>query len=380
MKSSSTSASPTHSDVSAGTRLTRRSRYRLFRMRTAVLPVLVGIALITLTAWNVTRSNSLSEARAAYNRRDLAGCLRHSLAHLRHRPWSREAALLAARCFSQLDYADEAEHYFRRAGRLSLDDAHWHAFGLARANRHAQAIQAYREILARWPDNVVALRRLAAVQLAMQDRAETLKLAERLIKIPRAEAIGYTLRGVVHHNAEDREEAVAAYERVLQLDPELSDMPLPRRMFWGELADDLVALGRIGEARSYLRRAFAATPDAFLLKMLGRAARLEGDVEDAERCFRQAAQLDPRDAFAHVHLGQLAMQRRQFEAALDELKNALRLDPRHYQAAYNLALSLRQLGRVEEAERYEQIAADLRHESSSSATAVRRGPLPRYAL
>jgi tetratricopeptide (TPR) repeat protein len=261
---------------------------------------------------------------------------------------------------------------------LSLDDLQVRAYGMVRSNQHARAIRAYQEIVARWTDNVLALRRLAAVQLAIKNRTESLALAGRLIAIPGGEAVGFTLRGSVHHDGENHAEAVAAYERVLQLDPELRVMPLPRRLFWGELGDDLVALGRIADARRYLRRAVAQEPDAALMTMLGRVARLEGDIDDAEACFRQAAVWDPQDALPHVHLGQLAIERRQFDEASAELRQALRLSPRNVQAADDLSMALRQLGRLDEAARCQRLADELRRQSAQAARG--RGPLPRQAL
>jgi tetratricopeptide (TPR) repeat protein len=333
---------------------TRRDVLRLAGAATA--SGLAAALLVSLTVWNVTRSDALGEAQRAYTQRDVVGCLRLARDHLARRPWSRAAALLAARCLSHLDYPDEAEPYYHRAGRLSLDDLQVRAYGIARSNQHTRAIRAYQEIVARWPGNLLALRRLAAVELAVQNRTESLALADRLIAIPGGEAVGFTLRGTVHHDDENRAEAVAAYERVLQLDPELRVMPLPRRLFWSELGDDLVALGRIADARRHLRRAVAQKPDAALMTMLGRAAQLEGDIDDAEACFRQAAAWDPQYAFPHIHLGQLAIERRQFEEASAELRQALRLSPRNFQAAYNLSLALRQLGRLDEATRCQRLA------------------------
>jgi hypothetical protein len=88
-----------------------------------VLPsFLTVLGLSILTGWNVTRSDALPDAERSYGRGDLVGCLQHALDHLARRPWSREGALLAARSLSRLDFADQAEPYFQRAGRLSIAD------------------------------------------------------------------------------------------------------------------------------------------------------------------------------------------------------------------------------------------------------------------
>ena len=118
----------------------------------------------------------------------------------------------------------------------------------------------YNEILARSPDNVTAMRRLAAVLLALNKGEELLTLADRLEQISSGAVIGSTLRGVVYHNDKIPQQAVAAFERVLELDPELREMPLPRNLFWTQLADDLVSSGRIDDARRYLTKALSSAP------------------------------------------------------------------------------------------------------------------------
>jgi tetratricopeptide (TPR) repeat protein len=162
--------------------------------------LVVVLALLSMTAWNLTCSDSLAQARLSYTRGELATGLQQALDHLDRRPWSRDAALLAALCLSRLDYADAAEPYYHRAGHLELSDLQTRAFGLVRGNHRQRAIEAYEEILARWPDNVTALRRLAAVQLSENNTPQLESLADRLIRIPSSAAIGYTLRGVVAHN------------------------------------------------------------------------------------------------------------------------------------------------------------------------------------
>ena len=51
---------------------------------------------------------------------------------------------------------------------------------------------------------------------------------------------GHTLAGIGFHLAKHAEAAVASFERVLQLDPELKEMPLPHATFWNHLALELI--------------------------------------------------------------------------------------------------------------------------------------------
>src|SRR5579883_3062690 len=198
----------------------RRARFRLPRWRQRILFTLVLIGLSMLTAWNLTRSDALEQARRAEAQGDLVLGLQHALDHLGRQPWSHEAALVAARCLSRLDYADEAEAYYRRAGRLELSDLQIRAYGLVRGPHPERAIPAYHEILQRAPENVTAMRRLAAVLLAQHDAKELLELSDRLNRVPGGRVIGEMLRGVVYHNQKNPQQAVAAFEKVLELDPE----------------------------------------------------------------------------------------------------------------------------------------------------------------
>src|ERR1700729_2568757 len=109
----------------------RLPKFRKHSWRTTIVFSVVLIGLSILTGWNLTRSDAIADARRSYTRADLVPCLEHALDHLERRPWSREAALLAGRCLSRLDYAEEAEPYYGRAGQLDLSDSHIRALGLA---------------------------------------------------------------------------------------------------------------------------------------------------------------------------------------------------------------------------------------------------------
>jgi tetratricopeptide (TPR) repeat protein len=342
-----------------------------------------GVVLLGLsagTAWNLTRTDAIAPARSAYQQGELVLCLQHALDHLERRPWSREATLLAARCLSRLDYADQAEPYFKRAGRLELFDAQLRAYGLARGPHSERAIQAYHEILENWPDNVTALRRLAAVQLAQNNTNELLSLADRLSGIPKGAVIGHTLRGVVFHNDSNPQRAIECFERVLALDPELREMPLSRRLFWSHFSDDLISDGRIDDARGELIKALANAPDADLMSRLGRIYFLQGALDEAERCFRRAAEWDPSDFKPHFDLSKIALQRQQREEALTHLNHAKLLAPEEFGVLYSLASVYRQLGRLADAARVQETVTQLRDKPASSSSRRLNAPWPRYTL
>ncbi len=248
-----------------------------------------------------------------------------------------------------------------------------------RGNYRDRAILAFEDILARSPRDILALRRLAGIQLTERRNAECLKLADRLIAIPAGAAIGYTLQGMLAHQDKYRETAVTAYEHVLAIDPELRVMPFPRRVFWSELSSDLVKLGRPADAARYLERAVAVDHDAFLLNALGWAYDQDGNQTDAERCYREAVALDPKDYAAYLNLGRLELHRHRTAEALASLERAVELAPRQYEALYSLSLAYRQLGRAADADRIQE---RLRVRRARAAVPARSSqtPWPRVEL
>jgi tetratricopeptide (TPR) repeat protein len=343
----------------------------------ALLAILVTLSAVAV--WNVTRSEALNAARHSYTRGELVACLQQSLDHLCRQPWSREAALLTAHCLNRLDYPERAEAYYERAGELSLYDLQIRAYGLVRGPHPERAIPVFNKILARSPENVTAMRRLAAVLLAQNQTEELLKLAQRLEHTSHGAVIGSMLRGVVYHNDKNPQQAVIAFKRVLELDPELREMPLAQSLLWSHLADDLVSSGRIDDACRHLSEALAKAPDASLWNRLGRLYFLQGDLDGAERCFRQSAELAPTEYEAYVELAKLAIQRHDLQDALNQLNRARVLAPRQYSVLYNLVSVYRQLGRTTEADQVQDSLKQLREGPRSSARPA-TATWPRYAL
>jgi tetratricopeptide (TPR) repeat protein len=82
---------------------------------------------------------------------------------------------------------------------------------------------------------------------------------------------------------------------------------------------------------------------------LGIAYRARGEWQAALREFREAVRLNPTDAMFHCNLASMLAQAGQPEEALREYEEALRLNPSDYETHFNLGNLLAQRGRAAEA-------------------------------
>jgi tetratricopeptide (TPR) repeat protein len=362
------------------------------------------VGLTGLTVWHGLRSEALAVARSAYEglpadagadltspawwrrlwsdttgpagsrrprpdadrarRPDYVRALQYALDVLDKYPGRSEAARLAALSLSQLDYAAQAEPYYRiarAAGPMGPEDVHIRALGLARGNHRDQAIAAYKEILERWPDDPLALQRLAAIYYSRAQYQETLKVAGQLARSPEAKwaVAGYSLIGTVHHEQHHFDLAVEANKEVIARDPELKLLTVPAELFFGDFAEDLIETGRAGEARGFLQRALRSSDDPALVNLLGAAYCADGQGTDAEQCWKHAIAIDPKFDRPWLNLGKLALQRGQLSEAATSFETAHALDRQAFEPLYQLSLVYRRLGRTTDAERFGKKAAQV---------------------
>jgi len=189
--------------------------------------------------------------------------------------------------------------------RQLLDAAAAHA----RAGRHQQAAEFYRQVLAAEPDNAEALANLGSLALEA-GRADV---------------------------------AAGLLSRAAKLRPDVAEVRYP-------LAAALRALGRWPEALEQCREAAAlrpGSPDAHcdVATTLGAMGR---EVEAAAE-FRKALALDPGHAVANYNLGVGLQKQQRFAEAADALRRAIARAPDFSLAHNNLGSVLRELGQAEQA-------------------------------
>ncbi len=361
----------------------------------------------------------LDEAEAAY--RDIAAKDPNwpqpwlGLAHVARRRGERAAAIEAFRQAAALEPDNirilyhVAEEY-RELGRLDEAEAAcreivakesefagaWRGLGLVTRRRgdRAAALEAFRKAAALEPDQIINRRLIAEEcrELGRLDEAEAI-YRDVVAKDPQfAEA--WTGLAFIARGRGDRLSALEKFRKAAAIDPANAGTHCA-------VAVELRELGRFDEAEAIYRDLVVKDPQfAQAWTGLAMIARGRGDHLAALEKFRQAAAIDPANAgtqcgiadelyqlgrideasgvFAEVvakdsniasawhGLGLIARQRGERLLALEHFRRAANLEPHHAGRQRELATSLRELGRFDEAE---AVLAALVERSPQSAEA-----------
>jgi tetratricopeptide (TPR) repeat protein len=129
------------------------------------------------------------------------------------------------------------------------------------------------------------------------------------------------------------EEAIASYQKALDLDPNLFEARLNLGILLLQMKNPQAAL-------PHLERAATLKPDHLRAQLYyGRALALTGQTEPAEKQFQTVLRLDPKLASAHYDLGQLYLQQKRYQEALNSFQTASERDPALSQAQLGMALA-----------------------------------------
>jgi len=164
--------------------------------------------------------------------------------------------------------------------------------------------------------------------------------------------IGLLLQG-------DLKGAEAAFLKVTELEPEYADG-------WVNVARAQIQEGNMEAAEQMLRKALEVNPQ--LAKshfFLATAIKSMGRYDEALEHLRIAAAQYPRDRVVVNQLGRILFLKRQYNEAIAEFQNALKIDPEDLQAHYNLMLCYQGLGNSEMAAREQTLYKRFKADESS---------------
>lgn len=225
--------------------------------------------------------------------------------------------------------------------RLMMD-----GIDLFRQGRLAEAMDAYRAVLARRPGMGLAYRRLAFLQWHAGSRAEAIATLEGAREKIGAD-IDLDIRlGTYLAEAGSPAAAIPLLERVIAADANNTEALNALGIAHGRA-------GRSGKALEAFSRVLAIDPrDAYALENIGIVHLQRKDLAAARATFTRAIANDPRSSRAHAGLGVVARQSGQVDAAIASWREAVTLDPANFDALYNLCVVLITSGRTDQARRF----------------------------
>jgi tetratricopeptide (TPR) repeat protein len=137
-------------------------------------------------------------------------------------------------------------------------------------------------------------------------------------------------------------QAETEFEKALAANPKSSEVAT-------ELAELKRSQSKFDDAISYYNQAAQTALTYDVAYGLGACYTYKQDYRAAIEWFRKATSLSPRSASAHFALGNALFQSAQFDAAIPELKTALRFQPQMKQGYFLLGRAYSKLGRNREA-------------------------------
>lgn len=348
----------TGQDGSAATPRRRRDRARRLAI-VGLLLLLTGLGLVPVVRYGLAEHH-LRQATAAHARQRYRLALAGYEQAIRYRPGSAALHLLAGRTARQAGEGAVARDHLRRCRELQhgvSEEQQLEEYLLrAQTGQVDEVLPSLLPYLHReGPLTPLVLEALVRAYMAKYRPALAWQYLARWSELEPDNVEAAFRRATWFAQQQNIREAIAAFARVLELDPLRTEV----RPTYAEI---LRADRRFREAAEQYRLAVRDAPDdpAALLG-LAQAATDLGDLDEA----RQALAAIPEEQTTAEVLftrGVVEMRSGRPEQAEPLLRQALQRDPGHFEACYNLMLCYRRLRRDRDAdamqERFRQIDAD----------------------
>ena len=270
----------------------------------AALAVLGALVAGGSAAWVTHRRGTdlLAPARAAYGRGDWQGAWDAARDRLRAAPGDLDALQILARSSARLGRDDSAQAIYKEkllpAGRMTGDDYYLLGAGLFRQKQVAAARSVLEQGAAVDPNHADVLQELARLHAHDERLGRATAYAERLSKVPGAEARGDLLVGLLAIEQADPSTAADRLDRALTRDPSLRGAPASPDQARKLLARARIQLGKAAEAKAPLAAVLASGTDPEASWLLSRALLLTDDLGGASAAWEASGGYGEESAFA----------------------------------------------------------------------------------
>ncbi|NJO76237.1 MAG: tetratricopeptide repeat protein, partial [Leptolyngbyaceae cyanobacterium RM1_406_9] len=224
----------------------------------------------------------------------------------------------------------------------SLSDALAIAHQHYQSGRLAEAEQAYRQILAQYPDYTEVWHFLGMTFHQGGRLPDAIACYQRALGFKPDNPFIHNNLGVAHRVQGQFDLAIAHYQQALALKPSYPEVH-------NNLGNLFRQTGDLEQAIAHYQQAITLAPRyAEAHNNLGMVWQDQGKFEQAIACYQKALALQPDNADVHNNLGNALQGQKQFEAAIACYQKALRLQPENFTFYNNLGAALQELGRLTE--------------------------------
>jgi tetratricopeptide (TPR) repeat protein len=329
---------------------------RRARRRWPWLALAAGLAVVGgFLAWEGWAAWEGRAARRAADEEHLDEAQQHIDRALRARPKSAAELLLAARIARRRGAYAQAEQYLTRcaeangmSGPLQLE---WQLLRCQRGDVDELAPSLWALVRAGHAESAAILEALASVYMRTTRYTEALTCLNKWVEVAPDSARALDWLGWVSNQLDHRPQAIADYQRALELQPGRSGVRQ-------RLAELLVESSRQAEATPHLEQLRKEQPDnPDVLVLLARCRLVQAQPDEARALLDRVLAEHPNHFDALLRRGEVEYSERHFAAAEKWQRKALEQKPSDPEARYALYLSLQgQDGAQKQAQAKEEFA------------------------
>ncbi len=284
--------------------------------RILVVAAATTLIVLAIVWW---RDRPLVMAEASLEQGDLKYAHYLLARFLDDHPHHPRAMALQARVYVAIGDPHAAVALFEQAGGSTIEDLRAWARALLMTQQWSLAMPLLERVVQGEPENPDALYELTACRVRLGMFEEALESARRYARLPGQEARGHLFMGAILRDLGKDAEAAAAYQVVLQHDPEAKSLQSPPAEFFLQYGQTLLKLGKPEASLDPLKHSAAAQETPEVLLELGNAALQLARPEDAKTAWKRALVHDERNVLAREALARAELAQGKADEALQWL-------------------------------------------------------------
>lgn len=247
-----------------------------------------------------------------------------------------------------------AEYY------LTISDAYF------RLNKPKKCKNALLKAVALQPDFKEPLYRLAQFELYLGNHQESINYANKMLRIDAQDDRPFTIKGLTYKDAGDTTKAIENYLEAVTQNPDNYDAYLQL---------GLMHFGRQEEiCESYFKSALDIKPEGIdALYSLGLYYQNVDKLNEALETYAKILSIDSTYSAAYYNMGYIHYKYlNENKLALKNFDNAVKVNPKYYQAVYMRGLCYEAMGDVAKANREYSYALELKSDYKLAADGLQR--------